>query len=202
MLVLARHGESVWNAADRFAGWIDVALTEVGREEARGAGRSLREQGIVPTLAHTSLLRRARNTADLMLDESGASTAPVVRTDRLNERHYGALQGLRRTEAAARYGTEQLARWRRGVHDRPPADEEGRAESLADVRVRLRPYVDEQLLPALDAGHTVLVVAHGNALRMLIQLLEGLSDEAAAALEVPTAAARILRTVSGLLRDG
>lgn len=202
MLVLARHGESAWNAADRFAGWVDVALTEAGREEARGAGRSLREQGIIPTVAHTSLLRRARSTAGLMLDESGASTAPVVRTDRLNERHYGALQGLRRSEAAARYGTDQLARWRRGLHGRPPADEEGRAESLADVRVRLRPYVDEQLLPALDAGHTVLVVSHGNTLRMLIQVLEGLSDESAAALELPTGTTRILEAVSGLRRDG
>jgi 2,3-bisphosphoglycerate-dependent phosphoglycerate mutase len=202
VLVLARHGESAWNAADRFAGWIDVALTEAGRTEARNAGRWLREQRIVPTVAHTSLLRRARSTADLMLDESGASTVPVVRTDRLNERHYGALQGQRRTEAAARYGTEQLARWRRGVDDRPPADAEGRAESLADVRVRLRPYVDEQLLPALDAGHTVLVVSHGNALRMLVQLLEGLSDEAASALELPTGSARTLRSVDGLLRDG
>ena len=199
MLVLVRHGESTWNVADRFTGWVDVALTAAGRTEARNAGRSLRDQGIVPTLAHTSLLRRARSTADLMLDESGAGTAPVLRTDRLNERHYGALQGMRRTEAAARYGPEQVARWRRGVDDRPPAAPDGRSESLADVRLRLRPYVEAQLLPALDAGDTVLVVSHGNTLRMLIQLLEGLSDEAAVALEVPTGAARILETVSGPL---
>jgi 2,3-bisphosphoglycerate-dependent phosphoglycerate mutase len=178
------------------------ALTEAGRMEAREAGRSLREQGILPMVVHTSLLRRAWSTADLMLEECGAPTAQIVRTGRLNERHYGVLQGLRRGEATARYGAQEVARWRRGVDDRPPADDEGRAESLADVRVRLRPYVDEQLLPAVEAGHTVLVVSHGNALRMLIQLLEGLSDEAVSALDLPTGGVRILGTVSGLRRDG
>lgn len=202
MLVLVRHGESTWNAADRFAGWIDVPLTEAGCAQARGVGRAMRAQCLVPTVAHTSLLRRARCTAELVLDEAGAPGAPVVGTGRLNERHYGALQGLRRTEAAERYGADQLARWRRGVDDRPPADDEGRAESLADVRDRLRPYVEDHLLPALDAGHTVLVVSHGNALRMLRQVLEGLEDEAAAALEIPTAGARVLRSVGGLRADG
>ena len=199
MLVLVRHGESAWNAADRFAGWIDVALTAAGREEARAAGRSLREQGIVPTVAHTSLLTRARSTADLILDATGAATAPVLRTDRLNERHYGALQGMRRAEAAVRYGAEQLARWRRGIGDRPPADAAGHAESLADVRVRLWPYVDVELLPALDAGETVLVVSHGNTLRMLTQVLLGLSDAETGALAVPTGVPRIYRDVPRLL---
>lgn len=191
MLVLVRHGESAWNAADRFAGWVDVALTEAGREQARATGRRLREQGVVPTLAHTSLLARARSTADLVLDACGVPAVPVLRTDRLNERHYGALQGLRRGEAVERFGAEQVARWRRGIADRPPADARGRGESLADVRLRLRPYVDAELLPALEAGHTVLVVSHGNTLRMLTQLVAGLSDRAAAALEIPTGAFRV-----------
>lgn len=200
MLVLVRHGESAWNADDRFAGWVDVALTERGREEARSTGRWLRERGIAPSVAHTSLLTRARHSAQLMLDGCGLHDVPALHTARLNERHYGALQGMPRTEAAERYGEERVARWRRGVGERPPVDEEGRAESLSDVRVRLWPYVDHDLIPALDAGHTVLVVSHGNTLRMLTQVLEGLSDAEAAALEVPTGGSRVYETLSGLLR--
>ena len=192
MLILVRHGESAWNVTDRFAGWADVALTEAGRVEARSAGRWLSEQGIVPTVAHTSLLTRARNTADLMLDACGASTVPVLATQRLNERHYGALQGMARSEAVERFGADAVARWRRGIEDRPPADAAGRGESLADVRVRLWPYLDGQLLPALDAGETVLVVSHGNTLRMLTQVLVGLSDAEAAALAVPTGIPRVI----------
>jgi 2,3-bisphosphoglycerate-dependent phosphoglycerate mutase len=202
MLVLVRHGESAWNAADRFAGWIDVALTADGREEARAAGRLMRQQGIVPTVAHTSLLARARNTADLILDACGAPTIPLHATAALNERHYGALQGMRRSDAVERYGAEQVARWRRGIDGRPPADPNGRGESLADVRLRLRPYVTGELLPALDAGHTVLVVSHGNTLRMLVQLVEGLGDDAAGALEVPTGGLRVYEGVGPVLRAG
>ena len=199
MLILVRHGESAWNAGDRFAGWADVALTDTGREEARSAGLWLWGRGIVPSVVHTSLLSRACTSAHLMLDACGAPNVPVLSTARLNERHYGALQGMPRTVAVERYGADHVARWRRGVSDRPPVDADGRAESLSDVRVRLRPYVDEDLIPALDAGHTVLVVSHGNTLRMLTQALEGLSDDDAAALEVPTGGSRIYETVSGLL---
>ncbi|MEV0809663.1 2,3-diphosphoglycerate-dependent phosphoglycerate mutase [Micromonospora sp. NPDC050200] len=200
MLVLARHGESAWNAADRFAGWADVALTEAGREEARSTGVRLRANGISPNVTHTSLLARARDSADLILDACGVPDAPVLRTARLNERHYGALQGMPRAEAAERYGAARVARWRRGVDARPPVDADGRAESLSDVRERLRPYVDDELFPALDAGHTVLVVSHGNTLRMLAQLLEGLSDDDASALVVPTGSARVYEAGSGLRR--
>jgi 2,3-bisphosphoglycerate-dependent phosphoglycerate mutase len=202
VLILVRHGESVWNADDRFAGWVDVALTRAGREETRAAGRWLYEQGIIPTVVHASLLARARNSADLMLDACGAPEVPVLRTERLNERHYGALQGMPRAEAVDRYGAVQVTRWRRGIGDRPPADAEGRGESLADVRVRLWPYVDGELFPALDAGHTVLVVSHGNTLRMLVQVLEGLRDEQTAALDVPTGGARVYATVNGVRRVG
>lgn len=202
MLVLVRHGESAWNAADRFAGSVDVALTPVGREEARAAGRRLCEQGIVPTVVHTSLLVRARSTANLMLDACGLRDVPVRHIERLNERHYGSLQGMPRAEAADRYGAEQVRRWRRGIGDRPPLDASGRGESLADVRHRLSPYVDGELVPALEDRHAVLVVSHGNTLRMLVQLLEGLTDEQAAALEVPTGGARVYATVEGLPRVG
>ena len=199
MLVLVRHGESAWNATDRFTGWVDVALTRDGREEARVAGRGLCEQEIVPTAVHTSMLVRARDTARLMLEACGAATLTEVRSARLNERHYGALQGIPRTEAVERYGADAVSRWRRGIRDRPPADAHGRAESLADVRARLGPYVEGELLPALDAGHTVLVVSHGNTMRMLTQLLVGLSDAEASALEVPTGVPTIYRDVSQLV---
>lgn len=186
MLILVRHGESVWNADDRFAGWADIPLTAAGRDEARAAGRWLRDQGVVPTVAHTSLLSRAIDTTDLVLDECGGTDGPVLRTALLNERHYGLLQGMPRTAAADLYGAGQVARWRRGIHDRPPADATGRAESLADVRARLQPYVDAWLRPALDAGQVVLVVSHGNTLRMLTQAVDGISDEEASGLDIPT----------------
>ncbi len=198
MLILVRHGESTWNAEDRFAGWADIALTRAGCEEARSAGRWLRARGIVPTTAHTSLLTRARDTTDLVLDACGAPPVAVLCSERLNERHYGLLQGMPRAAAVERYGTTQVARWRRGIHDRPPADAAGRAESLADVRIRLRPYVDGELLPALEAGQALLVVSHGNTLRMLTQVIEGLTDEEAIGLEIPTGGVR----VSGRLRAG
>ncbi len=134
-----------------------------------------------------------------MLDACGAAALPQVRSARLNERHYGALQGMPRAEATERYGAEAVARWRRGIDGRPPVDVRGRAESLADVRVRLWPYVEDELLPALHAGHSVLVVSHGNTMRMLTQILVGLSDVEASALEVPTAVPTIYRDVSQLL---
>jgi 2,3-bisphosphoglycerate-dependent phosphoglycerate mutase len=191
VLVLVRHGESVWNAADRFAGWADIALTPAGREEARSAGRRLRAEGVLPSTVHTSLLARGWGTTLLLLEALGAPDLPILATELLNELHYGALQGMRRTAAAERYGAAQVAAWRRGIEDRPPVDAVGRAESLADVRRRLEPYVEGALVPALDAGHTVLVVSHGNTLRMLAQALEGLSDEEATAWEIPTGGVRV-----------
>jgi 2,3-bisphosphoglycerate-dependent phosphoglycerate mutase len=203
MLVLVRHGESSWNASDRFAGWADVPLTTVGQDEARATGRWLHGRGIVPTVAHSSTLVRARRTADLILAECGVPTLPVVETVRLNERHYGALQGMTRSEAVARFGAERVALWRRGaVDERPPPDKEGHAESRADVRLRQGPYVEDDLLPALEAGHTVLLVSHGNALRMLIQRLDGLSDKELMTVELPTGAARVYDRVSDARRAG
>lgn len=192
MLILVRHGESVWNAADRFAGWADIALTPAGREQARAAGRRLRAEGVLPTTAHTSLLARAWGTTLLLLEALGAPDLPMLATELLNERHYGALQGMRRTSAAERYGALQVAAWRRGIEDRPPVDAAGRGETLADVRRRLEPYLNGALVPALNAGHTVLVVSHGNTLRMLAQALEGLSDEEAVGMEIPTGGIRVI----------
>lgn len=185
-LVLLRHGESEWNATDRFAGWADVGLTATGREEARAAGRRLLADGLVPDVVHTSRLARAVDTADLVLASCGAPDVGALRTELLNERHYGALQGMRRADAVARYGADPVARWRRGIDGRPPRDAEGRSESLADVRTRLQPYAAGILSPQLAAGRTVLVVSHGNTIRMLRRLVEGLTDEQACALEVPT----------------
>jgi 2,3-bisphosphoglycerate-dependent phosphoglycerate mutase len=199
VLVLVRHGESVWNAGDRFAGWADIALSATGREEAREAGRLLLSHAVRPDVVHTSALRRAVSTAHLMLDACGRSDAPLIRTARLNERHYGVLQGMRRDEAVARYGAETVARWRRGIEEPPPPDGRGRAESLADVRRRLQPYVDGVLRPALGAGQTVLVVSHGNALRMLTQIICRLTDSEATALDIATAAPMLMEDTCALL---
>ncbi|HEX5512591.1 MAG TPA: 2,3-diphosphoglycerate-dependent phosphoglycerate mutase [Actinomycetales bacterium] len=202
MLILVRHGQSAWNASDRFAGTVDVGLTEAGRAEARSCGRWLRGRDIIPTLAHTSLLARACESADLILDACGASSVPVLRNARLNERHYGRLQGMRRAEAVEQFGPERVASWRRGIDSRPPADSQGRGESLADVRMRLRPYVETELVPALAARHRLLVVSHGNTVRMLVQLVQGLSDEEACALQVPTGVPRVYEELTECLRAG
>ena len=154
----------------------------------------------MPTVAHTSVLTRAVSTADLILDACGAATVPTLRTPLLNERHYGALQGLPRTAAVERFGAAQVARWRRGISDRPPADAAGHGESLADVRARIRPYVETVLFPVLDAGDPVLLVSHGNTLRMLRQIVEGLTDAQASALELPTGGYVRYEDVSGLRR--
>jgi 2,3-bisphosphoglycerate-dependent phosphoglycerate mutase len=206
-LVLLRHGESTWNAEGLFTGWVDVDLTDRGEEEARQAGRLLAaEQGRGLDLAvlHTSVLTRAVRTANLVLDELGRSWIPVRRHWRLNERHYGALQGRNKKETSAEFGIDQVQMWRRSYTTRPPAiadefhprhDRRYRGvpaaalpatECLADVVARMIPYWEDVIVPDLQAAGGVLVVAHGNSLRALVKYLTGLSDADVVGLEIPT----------------
>ena len=211
-LVVLRHGESTWNAENRFTGWTDVDLSELGEEEARLAGRLLAaESGIEVDSVHTSVLTRAVRTANLALDEMGRSYLPVQRHWRLNERHYGALQGLNKKETAERHGAEQVKAWRRSYDVPPPPvspddpnhpvnDPRYRlvppsampaTECLRDVAVRLLPYWEDVIGPELLAGRTVFVVAHGNSLRALAKFLEHISDEDIVDLNIPTGFPRI-----------
>ncbi|HEY6746585.1 MAG TPA: phosphoglyceromutase [Mycobacteriales bacterium] len=204
-LVLLRHGESEWNAKNLFTGWVDVGLTEKGRAEAARAGELLRAEGLRPDVLHTSLLRRAIRTAELALDAADLSWLPVRRSWRLNERHYGALQGLDKAATRKQYGDEQFMRWRRSYDVPPPPLDDGnewsqagdpryanllevlpRTECLADVVHRMLPYWYDALVPDLQAGRVVLVAAHGNSLRALVKHLDGLSDEAVVGLNIPT----------------
>jgi 2,3-bisphosphoglycerate-dependent phosphoglycerate mutase len=205
MLILLRHGESEANAGNSFSGWLDVPLSERGRAEAAQAGALLVEHGIAPTVVHTSVLVRAVDTADIAMARLGGAV-PTRRTWRLNERHYGALQGCRRAAIRARYGDAQFARWRRSYDAAPPplpADDPMNphrdpryadvppgdlpaTESLADVRRRLVPYWAEAIAPDLDAGATVLVVAHSNSLRALCMHLDRLTPAEVESLNIPT----------------
>ncbi len=206
-LILLRHGESEWNAANLFTGWVDVGLTEKGRSEAVRGGTLLREAGITPDVVHTSLLRRAITTANLALDEAGLSWLPVMRNWRLNERHYGALQGKNKKETLEAYGEEQFMLWRRSYDTPPPpidpdseyaqtydpryanlpADARPATECLADVVARLIPYWQDVIVGEhLSAGRTVLVAAHGNSLRALVKHLDGISDADIAGVNIPT----------------
>jgi 2,3-bisphosphoglycerate-dependent phosphoglycerate mutase len=210
-LILLRHGESVWNAQNLFTGWVDVELSPKGDEEARAAGRLMAaEQGLDLQILHTSVLVRAITTAELALHEVGRSWLPVRRHWRLNERHYGALQGLNKKETAAKYGEEQVHLWRRSYDVPPPGlpeDDPGRAnndpryrdvppedlpatECLADVVRRVVPYWEEAIVPDLRAegprGGAVLVVAHGNSIRALRKHIEHIGDAEIAGLEIPT----------------
>jgi 2,3-bisphosphoglycerate-dependent phosphoglycerate mutase len=215
-LVLVRHGQSVWNQENRFTGWVDVGLTDAGMDEARRAGRLLRDFGVLPDVAHTSLLRRAILTTTLALDACGRLWIPQERTWRLNERHYGALAGLDKTETTEQYGADQVLLWRRSYLVRPPrlddvssfrddvryaelSDEElPRTESLQDVEARLVPYWHERVVPQLAAGMTVLVGAHGNSLRALVKHLEGIGEDEVAELEIATGVPRLYEcTVRG-----
>jgi 2,3-bisphosphoglycerate-dependent phosphoglycerate mutase len=208
-LVLVRHGQSVWNKENRFTGWVDVGLTDAGAEEARRAGRLLREFDVLPDIAHTSLLRRAILTTTIALDTADRLWVPQERTWRLNERHYGALAGLDKSETISRYGAEQVLTWRRSYSVRPPrlddlstfradpryaeiCDEDlPGTESLADVEARLLPYWRAQIVPQLEAGMTVLVGAHGNSLRALVKHLEQIGDDEVAELEIATGVPRL-----------
>jgi len=202
-LVLLRHGESDWNRENRFTGWTDVDLSQKGVEEARAAGRLLGAAGTRFDLAFTSLLKRAVRTLWLSLDELDQMWLPVEKSWRLNERHYGALQGLNKAETAAKFGEPQVLAWRRSYDLPPPALEasdpryEGkdpryagvdvpRAECLKDTVARVIPYWLSAIAPAVGAGRRVLIVAHGNSLRALVKHLDGMSDEAVVALNIPT----------------
>lgn len=202
-LVLLRHGESEWNAKNLFTGWVDVPLSEKGEHEALRSGALLREAGLLPDVLHTSLLRRAINTANLTLDVADRHWIPVRRHWRLNERHYGALQGKDKAQIREEYGDEQFTLWRRSYSVAPPPIELGsefsqdadpryggidvpRAECLADVVARMLPYWESSIVPDLLAGHTVLVVAHGNSLRALVQYLDDIDEQAIVGLNIPT----------------
>ena len=205
-LVLLRHGESTWNLANRFTGWTDVDLSPRGVEEAHEAARLLREGGFTFDVAYTSLLKRAIRTLWIVMDGMDLMWIPVHRNWRLNERHYGALQGLDKAETAAKYGAPQVKIWRRSYDTPPPVltpDDErfpGRdrryadltpkelplAESLKDTVARFLPYWHETIVPEIRAGRRVLIAAHGNSLRALIKHLDGVSDEEIVELNVPT----------------
>ena len=204
-LILLRHGESDWNAKNLFTGWVDVPLTVKGRTEAKRGGELLAERNLLPDLLHTSLLRRAISTAEIALDVCDRHWIPVRRSWRLNERHYGALQGKDKKTTLAAYGEEQFMLWRRSYDVPPPPignDDEfsqahdpryselgplmPRTECLEDVVTRMLPYWHSSIVPDLLDGHRVLVTAHGNSLRALVKHLDGISDEAIAQLNIPT----------------
>jgi 2,3-bisphosphoglycerate-dependent phosphoglycerate mutase len=204
-LVLLRHGESEWNAKNLFTGWVDVGLSERGMTEAAHAGELMRDAGLRPDVVHTSLLRRAIRTAELALDVADLGWLPVRRSWRLNERHYGALQGLDKAATREKYGDDQFLRWRRSYDEPPPPlDDDSewsqagdpryadlleilpRTECLADVVHRMLPYWYDALVPDLRLGRVTLVAAHGNSLRALVKHLDGLSDEEVVGLNIPT----------------
>jgi 2,3-bisphosphoglycerate-dependent phosphoglycerate mutase len=203
-LVLLRHGESEWNALNLFTGWVDVDLTDKGRAEAARGGALLAEEGVLPDVLYTSLLRRAITTANLALDKADRHWIPVHRSWRLNERHYGALQGLDKAATKEKYGEEQFMAWRRSYDTPPPAIEAGSefsqdqdsryadiggvplTECLADVVTRFVPYFEQTIVPDLKAGKTVMIAAHGNSLRALVKYLDGMSDADVVGLNIPT----------------
>ncbi|MFJ4761321.1 phosphoglyceromutase [Kocuria marina] len=203
-LILLRHGQSDWNEKNLFTGWVDVPLTDRGRAEATRGGELIAENQLLPDVVHTSLLRRAMNTANLALDAADRLWIPVKRSWRLNERHYGALQGKNKAEIREQYGEEQFMVWRRSYDTPPPALDDSsewsqagdpryadvanlpRTECLKDVLERFLPYWEEQIVPDLKSGRTVLVAAHGNSLRALVKHLDGISDDDIAGLNIPT----------------
>ncbi|EYF00791.1 2,3-diphosphoglycerate-dependent phosphoglycerate mutase [Chondromyces apiculatus] len=205
-LVLIRHGESTWNRENRFTGWTDVDLTDKGREEAREAARLLSESGFDFDVVYSSVLKRAIRTMWIVLDGMDRMWLPVHRSYRLNERHYGALQGLNKTEMVEKYGEEQVNIWRRSYATPPPPltldderhpsrdrryaeiprEEQPLSEALKDTVARFLPYWHETIAPSIRAGKRVLIVAHGNSLRALIKYLDDMSDEAIVGLNIPT----------------
>lgn len=204
-IVFMRHGESVWNLENRFTGWVDVDLTDKGRAEAKNAGKLLKEAGFNFDLAYTSVLKRAIRTLWITLDEMDLMWLPVKHSWRLNERHYGALQGLNKADTAAKYGDEQVLIWRRSYNVRPNAldangadtpyndpryaglkkDELPLTECLKDTVARVIPIWNEEIAPAIRSGKQILISAHGNSLRALIKYLDGISDQDIVGLNIP-----------------
>ncbi len=204
-LILLRHGQSDWNEKNLFTGWVDVALTDQGRREAARGGELISDAGLLPDVVHTSLLQRAITTSHLALEAAGRLWIPVRRDWRLNERHYGALQGKDKAEIRAEYGEEQFMTWRRSYETPPPELNDGdefsqaddpryadlgesipRTECLKDVVERMLPYWESAVIPELKDGKTVLLAAHGNSLRALVKHLDGISDADIAGLNIPT----------------
>ena len=205
-LVLIRHGESEWNKQNLFTGWADVDLSDAGRQEAREGAAALKEAGYDFDLCYTSYLKRAIHTLQIVLDGLDRAWLPVVKSWRLNERHYGALQGLNKSETAAKYGEDQVRIWRRSFDTRPPALEPGDerdahacdayrgldpadvpyAECLKDNIARTWPYFQEEILPQMKAGKRVLIAAHGNSLRSLVKQFDGLGEDEIVSLNIPT----------------
>ncbi|MGH8879659.1 MAG: phosphoglyceromutase [Stackebrandtia sp.] len=217
-LVLLRHGESEWNAKNLFTGWVDVDLTSKGEDEARRGGALLAENGLLPDVVHTSRQRRAIRTAEISLHACDRQWIDVKRSWRLNERHYGALQGKNKAETREQYGDEQFTRWRRSYDTPPPPLEDAaeysqvgepryaglpdelvpRTECLKDVVERLLPYWYDAIVPDLQAGHTVLVVAHGNSLRALVKHLDGMGEQEVVGLNIPTGIPLVYRLDANL----
>ncbi|TDT30033.1 phosphoglyceromutase [Naumannella halotolerans] len=205
-LILLRHGESEWNAKNLFTGWVDVNLNDKGRAEAERGGQLLQSNDLLPDVVHTSLLKRAINTANIALVTADRGWIETKRSWRLNERHYGALQGLDKSATREKYGDEQFMIWRRSYDTPPPALEPDaeysqfndpryaslppelrpQTECLADVVVRMLPYYYDEIVPDLATGKTVLVAAHGNSIRALVKHLDGISDADIAGLNIPT----------------
>ncbi|MCX6735099.1 MAG: 2,3-diphosphoglycerate-dependent phosphoglycerate mutase [Candidatus Peregrinibacteria bacterium] len=205
-IVLLRHGESIWNKENRFTGWTDVELSEKGISEAHEAGKLLKKEGFNFDLVFTSVLKRANKTMEFVLEEMGLQNLPVKKSWRLNERHYGALQGLNKAETAAKYGEDQVKVWRRSYDIQPPAltkDDErypGKdpmysdlnekelplTECLKDTVERFLPYWEKEIAPEVKGGKNVLIVAHGNSLRALVKYLDNISDDEITGLNIPT----------------
>jgi 2,3-bisphosphoglycerate-dependent phosphoglycerate mutase len=217
-IALLRHGESVWNRENRFTGWKDVDLSDAGREEARRAGRLLRDNGFGFDLAYTSVLKRAVRTLWIALDELDLMWIPVHNSWRLNERHYGALQGLNKAETAAKFGDKQVLEWRRSYDIPPPALEPGDprhprndpryaalseselplSESLKDTVARFLPYWNETIAPAVKGGKRVLIAAHGNSLRALVKYLDRMDEKEVIELNIPTGRPLVYELDAGL----
>ena len=188
-LVLVRHGQSQWNLENKFTGWVDVPLTEQGEKEAKRAGQNLK--GMRFDIAFTSDLQRAQKTLAIVLQETGQTGLTIIKDKALNERHYGALQGLDKGQTTAKYGEEQVKVWRRSYDVPPPKDDQGFSESLKDTAARTLPYFDNKIVPYLKEGKNVIVAAHGNSLRSIVMHLEHLTKEQVLELNLETAVPRV-----------